>query len=372
MQSADVIVLGVGGMGSAACYHLAKRGVSVLGIEQYSTGHDRGSSHGDTRIIRQAYFEHADYVPLLKRAYELWNSLSEECGQKLFHKTGVVFFGEVQSNLITLILKSATLHGIPVQVLDREQAVKKWPGYVPPQNFQAVFEPGAGYLEVENCVRAHASLAKKMGATIVSDQKVLEWREQNGEITVVTDKNTYHAKKLVVTAGAWNKNFLKDLNISLKVHRNIALWYKADDRYLKEKGMPCFGMEVPEGFIYGFPQIDEFGVKVALHKPGNFVEDAYHVDREVHASDRTIVESCLKKYLPGLDVKKPLKQSVCFYTMSKDEHFIIDKHPQHKNVVFAAGFSGHGFKFASVVGEILADLAQYEKTSHPIKFLNLR
>jgi len=370
MKSSDIIILGVGGMGSATCYELAKRGVKVTGIEQFTIAHDKGSSHGDTRIIRQAYFEHPDYVPLLKRAYELWDILENESKKELFHKIGIVFYGPSQgSQILPLVSQAAKKFNIPIEEIDRAEALKRWPCFVPPEEFAAIYEPNAGYLEVENCVRTFAQLAKANGAKIVEGEKVTKWRATTNRVEVTTNKNTYTADHLVITAGAWSHQLLTDLNIPLTVHRNLLFWYQADAIY---NNIPCFGFEMPDGFIYGFPNINNTGVKIAEHTPGDKVSNPDNLDRQLHNKDKENIERFVKQSLPGIHPNKLIKHATCMYTMTSDAHFVIDQHPQFENVTFAAGFSGHGFKFAAVIGEILADLATSGATKMPIDFLKLR
>jgi len=196
-KKTDVIVLGVGGMGSAACYQLAKRGVRVLGLEQFQIGHDRGSSHGQTRMVRQAYFEHPNYVPLLKRAYELWNELSQISGQKLFHQIGLIICSNPQkTSLLEQITHSADLHGISIEHLDQENAIRKYPYFTPPSGYQAIFEPAAGYVEVERSVQSHAKLARKEGALIYENEAVQKWSVSKDTVQIKTENNSYEAKKI--------------------------------------------------------------------------------------------------------------------------------------------------------------------------------
>lgn len=365
----DIIVLGVGGMGSAACYHLAKRGLNVIGIEKFKLAHDLGSSHGDTRAIRKAYFEHPDYVPLLNRAYELWDELGVENGKPLLHRTGMVIYGpEAGGKILPGIEDSAQKFLLPIQKFSHGEAKLRFPHFTLPDGFRAVFEPEAGYLEVENSVKAHANIAKKCGAKLKFGEEVLEWHADENGVTVKTGKHVYQADKLVITAGAWASRVLSDIKVPVQAHRNVLLWYAYEKRLVPKSVMPCFCFDLPFGIFYGFPPLDKFGLKIANHAPGAPVENPDTVDRSLHDADTIDVRRCLSDVMPW-STHSVTKHAVCLYEMSPDGHFIVDKHPRHDNVVFAAGFSGHGYKFATVMGEILADLALSGETSHPIGFL---
>lgn len=368
-MSYDVIVLGTGGVGSATLFHLAQRGARVLGIDRFPGGHDRGSSHGQTRIIRQAYFEHSDYVPLLLHAYELWADLEENRGEKLLHQVGLLEIGPPQGPVVSGVLESARRHGLKVDRLSADDVADRFPGFEVPDDCEAVFERRAGYLLVERCVLAHLDQATRLGAELCTGESVQKWTADASGVTVQTDRGQYTAGRLVISAGAWARELLADLGIPLRVLRKHLHWYACDDdHYLQDLGCPTFLYETPEGVFYGFPQLDGLGVKVAEHSGGSVVTDVLHDDRAFEPEDRRRVEAFLSVCLPGVS-RRVTGHTTCFYTMSPDEHFLVDRHPAHDNVVFAAGLSGHGFKFTCVLGEILADLALAGRTAHPIDFL---
>lgn len=359
-------------MGSATCYHLAQRGVNVLGLEQFQPGHSLGSSHGDTRMIRQAYFEHPNYVPLLRRAYELWDTVCQEAQRKLFHKTGVILYGpSTESGILGGVINSASQFNIPIDILDPTEAADAYEGYHPPADYYAVFEPMAGYLEVEALVQEHTRLATMSGAVIHPEEPVLKWAANGNSVYVKTVDDTYTADRLVITSGAWTYNLLSEIDLGLTLHRNRQYWFDAGFDFSKDNGKPCFGFELPYGFFYGFPVRDAYGMKVAHHTPGPLLAHPGQLNDDTFGSDLPLVQRCLQEVLPDVG-RTPLKTVNCMYTMSRDSHFIVDVHPEHPQVVFAGGFSGHGFKFASVMGEILADLALEDETRHPIDFLRLR
>ncbi|MBI2481434.1 MAG: N-methyl-L-tryptophan oxidase [Planctomycetia bacterium] len=369
MNEYDVIVVGTGGVGSAAAFHLAQRGAKVLGLDRFPGGHANGSSHGETRIIRKAYFEHPDYVPLLNRAYELWAELEQRVGERLYHEVGLIEIGPPDGVVVPGVLTSARQHQLRVDELTEREVAERFPAFVIPDGSVAVFEQQAGFLLVERCVLAHLGEATRCGAELRTGETILDWQAKGGGVTVHTDKHTYSARKLVITAGAWAKDLLADLGIRLRVLRKHLHWYACDDvRYRADHGCPAFFYDTPAGFLYGFPQIDDQGVKVADHSGGTEIRDPLADDKATEPEDVTRVEQFLRAYLPGVSANSQ-RHAVCYYTMSPDEHFIVDRHPDFENVVFAAGLSGHGFKFTSVLGEVLADLAMSGTTRQPIQFL---
>jgi sarcosine oxidase len=370
MKKHEIMVIGVGGMGSAACVELARRGVSVLGIEQFRLGHGLGSSHGESRIIRKAYFEHPDYVPLLHRAYELWNKLENDTGRTLLRPTGLVLSGSVDGETIRGARLSAKQHGLELQNFTASEALRRFPGLVFPEDHDVAFEPGAGTLLVDDCVQAQIDEAIRLGATIVDNEKVIDWSSDGQSVSVRTTNNEYHATSLIITAGAWALECLRSLDLPLQVVRKFVGWFPCQSINLHEnRGFPTFYFELPHGTFYGFPSFDGTTVKVAEHSGGESVDDPLTVDRECYTSDFDRLNSFLTRCLP--EVKPdPVRHSICLYTRTPDQHFVIDHHPVWKNVAFAAGFSGHGFKFCPVVGEVLADLIQQGESSLPIEFLS--
>ncbi len=371
MPSYDVIVLGTGGVGSAAAYQLARREAKILGIDRFPGGHDRGSSHGETRVIRQAYFEHPDYVPLLLRAYELWRELEQEGGVDLLHQVGLLQVGPPDGCVVGGVLEAARLHGLKVESLSREETPRRFPGFQAADDAVGVFEPAAGYLRVERCVLAHLAAAKARGAEFRFGVTANEWKSEGNRVRVITDQGEFSANKLIITAGPWAPQLLADVGVRLVVRRKHLYWFPTNDAaYHERHGCPTYLYELPHGVYYGFPQIDELGVKVAEHSGGAVVDDPTNDPRPLDAADLSRVEDFLAKYLPG--VGRPMqRRSVCFYTMSPDEHFLVDRHPRDENVFFVAGLSGHGFKFTSVLGEALAEMALGGRTKLPVGFLSL-
>jgi sarcosine oxidase len=368
----DVIVIGVGGMGSATVYELARRGRRVLGLEQHSLGHDLGSSHGHTRIIRQAYYEHPAYVPLVQRAFERWYDLEQQVGRHLLTSCGCLSLGRPDSELLTGIRASAQAHALPIDYLTAAELRQRYPMFRVGADFEAVLERSAGFLYVEECVLAHIQAARAHGADIRDNEPVTSWRVSGGGIEVRTTNGLYSADRLVLTAGPWAAALLAGWGSCLTVMRQVAFWFETSqpDLFRRDR-FPLFCCDTPEGFYYGFPMLDCHGPKVARHYGAPELASPDRINRNVTDADETQTRQFLRTHLPAVDGKRQ-RSSVCLYTLTPDRHFVIDVHPEHSNVVLAAGFSGHGFKFAPVVGEVLADLAEKGSTDWPIELFRLR
>jgi monomeric sarcosine oxidase len=369
----DAIVIGTGGVGSAALYHLARRGHRVLGIDRFSPPHEQGSSHGQTRIIRQAYFEHADYVPLVLRAYELWREVEAATGETLFSQVGLLEVGPSDGVVVPGVLASAERHRLDVERLSASEIGRRFPDFCVPPDFVGVFEAAAGFLHVERCVAAHVRLAELAGATLARNTIVRDWSHDGNGFAVATDRGVFRGERLVITAGPWAARVLPTLGVPLEVRRKPIYWFDTVDNaaaYRADAGCPTFLYELAEGVFYGFPKFDERGVKVARHSGGEAVADAAAVERSIDEADRAAVAGFTAKWLPQL-APRHREFATCMYTMSPDEHFIVDVLPDEPRVAFAAGLSGHGYKFAPVLGEVLADLAERGATEHPVEFLRL-
>jgi sarcosine oxidase len=376
--SFDVIVIGVGSMGSSTCYHLSREGYKVLGLEQFDITHEYGSHAGQSRIIRKAYFENPDYVPLLERAYQNWKAIEEETETKIYHSTGLVYFGPRDHSLIKGVKQSASLYNLKINLFNTEEAAQRFPQFAVPKDFETLFEPDAGFVTPEKAIRIYTEQAIRKGAQIKTHEQVLNWKKEGNSIVVTTDKNIYNCSKLIITAGAWARKMLPTLSGKLKITRQFVAWinpYKWDEFTLQN--FPCWLLADDErpGCYYGFPILPErefggpMGLKLAHHFPA-LETDPDHVNREVTDEDQKNLRYALNKYLPGC-FESFLSYKICLYTNSPDEDFIIDKLPGYEDhVIIATGFSGHGFKFASVIGEILSDLAVKGASPLPIKFLS--
>jgi sarcosine oxidase len=369
----DVVVLGVGGFGSACLAHLARRGVSVLGLDAFLPGHDRGSSHGDTRIIRQAYYEHPDYVPLLRRACELWRELESESGRTLMNLCGLALAGPPDSEELSGCRLAAKLHGVELENLSPQDTAERLPGFRIPDGFEVVYEAPAGFLFVEDCVRSHVDRAVQAGAQLRIGERIAGWSSDGRTVTVKTESDTIEASSLIVTAGAWASELLAGVSKvpSLQVLRKVLLWHpvRTQDYSIEQRGCG-FLFDMPHGVFYGFPSLDGKTLKLGEHTGGQVVVDPLKLDRQLLPSDVAPVSEFVRTVMPSLD-PQPSRHATCMYTMSPDKHFIVDRHPEFSNVVFGAGFSGHGFKFTPVIGEALADLALDGTTELPIDFLGL-
>jgi sarcosine oxidase len=382
----DVIVIGVGAMGASACWHLARRGRRVLGIEQFGIPHTLGSSHGQTRMIRLAYYEHPDYVPLLRRAYELWDELERTSGQKILHRTGGLYMGGPGDELVTGSLRSARQHGLPHEALDRAEITRRFPQFTLPDDFSGMFEPDAGFLLCERVVATYVTEALRLGAHIRAHEPVLSWQSGSGGVTVRTDHGTYHAGQLILTAGPWTGRLIPDLGINLRVTRQVMGWvWPKQPQHFTPGRIGVWAIGHPDGSLhYGFPLLapsppepvkdlpgegwgEGLGMKIAFHRPADIV-DPDTVDRTPRPEDEQTFRPILQRHLPAADGPL-LSMRICLYTNSPDHHFILDQHPRYPNIHLACGFSGHGFKFASVIGQILADYATEGATDLPAGFL---
>src|SRR4051794_32856335 len=368
----DVIVVGVGAMGSSACCHLARRGARVLGLEQFDIPHARGSSHGQSRMIRKAYYEHPDYVPLLRRAYELWDELGQAAGEELLHRTGGLYLGPPDGGLVGGSLRSAREHGLAHELLDRPHLAARFPQFRVPADWVGLYETDAGWLPPERVVAAYANEALKAGAELHGNEPVAAWSADATGVTVTTDRGQYRADRLIFCGGPWTSRLVADLGIPLVVTRQVMAWVSPPNREPFQPGrLPVWAIGHPDGSLhYGFPMHpDSPGFKLAHHTPGT-PTDPDNVARLPQPGDEQTIRPALARFLPDADGPL-LALRGCLYTNSPDHHFILDRHPTHERVTVACGFSGHGFKFASVVGEVLGDLAVKGSTNLPAQFLGL-
>lgn len=373
-ETFDAIVIGLGGVGSAAACHIASRGKRVLGLERYTAAHDQGSSHGDSRIIRQAYHENPSYVPLVLRAYELWQRLEKDTASSLLHITGGLFLGTRDSDVVQGSLASAEEHGLACELLDASEVRSRFPVLHPHASDSAVFEKKAGFLRPEAAIKAHLNLAAHHGAELHFLEPVSAWEvTPTGAVRVSSGKETYEAEHLVIAPGSWAPDLLRSLGLPLHVRRHVMAWFEPQrERSLfSVERFPIYIWQTSESLVfYGFPEIDGDigGVKAAIHSGGD-VCMADSIDREIHASDIAEIRTQLAEYIPAMNGPL-LHAGVCMYTMTPDEDFVVATHPAHSQVTIACGFSGHGFKFTSVLGEVLADLALEGSSRQPIEFLS--
>lgn len=367
----DAIVIGLGGMGAATAFDLARRGVRVVGLEQFAPAHDRGSSHGHTRIIRTAYFEHPSYVPLVRRSFERWYDLEQRGDCRLLTECGCLTIGAPDSEVVQGVRRSAAEHGLAIEVLDAIDLRRRFPPFRFGDEYGGVLESEAGFLDVEECVRAHINSAIRLGATLRFNEPVRSWSANQAGVQAITDQGRYSADRLIITVGPWAGQLLQKWGRRLTVMRQTPHWFETlNPQQFRRDRFPLYIADVPDGFFYGFPVIDSFGHKVARHYGADELQTVESIAPETTPDDEQPIRKFLVEHLP--DANGQLRRAqTCIYTLTPDRHFILDRHPEHENVVVAAGFSGHGFKFAPVVGEILADLATNGRTDQPIDMFRM-
>ena len=356
--SYDVIVAGVGAMGSAACWHLAQRGLRVLGLERFDLGHGMGSSHGLSRIIRLAYFEGSHYVPIVKRAHELWARTGEEAGLKLLHVTGSLDLAPIGAGPVESSLQSCLDHGLEHEQLDRAEISRRFPAFQLPEGHVGLWQPGGGFVASEKAIYAHVGLAQSRGADIRTNEPMLDWAPTaDGGVTVRTERGSYSAGRLVITSGGWISDAVPALARQLHTVKQAIGWFTTRRPELfREGAFPVFILTAEEGSFYGFPLYEHPGFKIGGPHFAREPIDPREPDRTPSPRQVALIQDCLKRYLPDA-AGAPLTLKGCVYTVSPDEDFIIDSVPGVPQAVFASCCSGHGFKFASAIGEILADRA---------------
>lgn len=386
----DVVVAGLGAAGSASAYHLARRGARVLGVDRFAPPHAMGSSHGRSRIIREAYFEHPLYVPLVRRAYAGWEELEATTGRRIYRRTGGLMLGPADGEVVSGARRSAQEHGLPYEELTAEEVRRRFPAWRLPEDTAGIFEPRAGMLDPEAAIEAHLERARRHGADLRFDEPLVAWRATGDGVEVTTSRATYHAARLILAVGAWTARVLASLELPLVVERNVVAWFDttahgtpphagapalgaqperrvrperrpqrepavgcASDLFAPER-FPVFIHEFRPGLAwYGFPDTGD-GVKAGIHHGGE-ATDPETVRREATEHDVARIRTLLRAHLPAAD--RPVREAaVCLYTNTPDDHFVLDRHPDHPAVIVASPCSGHGFKFAPAIGEVVADL----------------
>lgn len=367
----DHIVIGVGGMGSATAAELARRGRKVLGLEQFDIPHDFGSSHGLTRIIRLAYNEHPNYVPLMRRSYEMWRELEDGFGEKLLFITGGLDAGPRDGRVFPGALAACELHNLEHEVLSASEVSARYPGITLPENFAAVFQPDGGFLRPEQCIVAQVINAQAHGADIRAREAVTGWSVDGEGVTVTTTRGTYSAGSLVITGGAWAGKLLSAVASTALPQRQVLGWFQPQDPDVFALGnFPVFILDAEEGEYYGFPIFAVPGFKLGRFYHREEPADPDNQRREVDDEDEEILRRAVRRYFPQANgATMSLKH--CMFTNSPDNHFILDRVPGQPQVAVAAGFSGHGFKFCTVIGEIMADLAMDGTTRHDIDMFSM-
>ncbi|CAM4326608.1 N-methyl-L-tryptophan oxidase [Lacicoccus alkaliphilus] len=364
----EVIVIGAGSMGMAAGYYLAEQGIKTLMIDAFDPPHASGSHSGDTRLIRHACGEGYDYVPLAMRAQALWDDLQTKTSERIFLKTGVVTFGPSDSLFVQTAINGGLEYDLNLDTLSADEINARWPGIAVPDGQIGCYEPDAGVLFSENAIRTFRRLALERGAELKVNSPVMNIDAFADSVKVETNTESFTADKLIISGGAWNKKILDDLDLKLRIQpsRQTIAWFDSDDALYRADDFPGFFADVPTGVYYGFPSIDGSGLKVGRYDNGEEIDPEYY-NQEFGALDkdegdlRGFLGEYMKEANGSLDVGR-----TCMFTNTPDENFIIDKHPAHDHIAIAAGFSGHGYKFSSAVGEILGELVTKGEASQDI------
>jgi len=360
-NNSDVIIIGLGAMGSASSYYLSKEGVDVIGFDTYKPPHSIGSSHGETRIIREAYHEGTSYVPIVKRAYDLWEDMNKESGENLISQFGGIILGN-NGDHIKKALKSAEKYNIPIDQLNSSQIKDQFPVLNPPLNFTGLYEKRSGAVFPEKSISFMHQQAKKNGARLFYDEKVLGWKRKSNSFQVETNKGTYLTQKLILSSGAWIKNLVPDLNLPIKIERQVLFWLepKKNKDLFQTEFLPNTGWDLDSGHeFYTQPMMENKGFKVAKHHDGEFILPE-NLDRETKEEDIVTIRSFLEEYIPDAN-GKILDSKVCIYTDTPDLDFILDFSPVDENIIICSPCSGHGFKFTPAIGEICTKMIKEEK-----------
>ena len=367
MTSYDVAIIGLGAMGSAAAYHLAKRGASVIGFDRFTPPHTMGSSHGDTRIIREAYHESPAYVPIVQRSYELWAELEQEAGETLLRQTGGVMIGPPEGETVAGARRSAELHGLTHELLGADEIRRRWPQFNPPDDFAAIYEDRSGILFPEKCISAHLAGASGRGAELRYGTQVSGWTAVGDGVTVNTDGGSVSAGRLLITAGAWLPGLVSELDLKLEIERQVLFWFEpaANRELFDPANCPIYIWEYElDHAFYGFPNLGD-GVKIARHHDGRIVDpDALDRD-DVSADDEQMIRVPLCRVMPDA-AGRVIRSEVCMYTNTADHHYLVGFHPEHPSVLIGSPCSGHGFKMASALGEAFADMLLDGRSRHDL------
>jgi N-methyl-L-tryptophan oxidase len=368
----EAVIVGAGSMGMAAGYYLSKLGIKTLLLDSDNPPHDKGSHHGTTRIIRHAYGEGSQYVPLVLRAQELWEQLQQEANKELFLPTGVLCAGAPESTFTKEAIKSGVEYSLPLEVLSSEEMNDRWQGLAIPEGYIGCFEPKSGVLFSEQCIQAFRDLGVANGMTILPYTKVEKMDVHSSGAAIQTANETYHADFVVVSAGAWSGKILKEMGLALPLQptRKTVSWFECDQELYDPRVFPAFTVDILNAQYYGFPSFEGSGLKIGRHDGG------YQVDPDEMLSpygpkDEAEVRTFLEKYMPSANGPL-LKGSTCLYTLTPDENFILDQHPEFPHVFISAGFSGHGFKFSSVVGEIISQVITKGKSDYNLSGFSIR
>lgn len=367
----DLIIIGCGGIGSATLYHATHAGLSTLCIEQYEQGHQKGGTLGETRAFRKAYYDNPTYIPILEKAYLDWKNLDANTAMDLFIESGVLEIGPANGKMIVDAIQCCNKYQIPIELLSKEQITTRFPGFQVPDEMVGIFQPQAGFLQIDNCMNYFVNSATANGASVAYNEQVLSWEvDENNLVQIKTDKATYHSKYLVITTGSWAPELLHALDIPLQILQKKLVWISAQtDEYSIQNGSPCFSYHLNGEVFYGFPNINGL-VKVARHNGGALMHHPH--DSPAFNNEAEAIKQFAKQYLPQLTFNEIIKEACCLYDVTPDHQFVIDNHPDYPQVAFAAGLSGHAYKMSNILGQILVDLATKQATEFDISFLSLK
>jgi sarcosine oxidase len=371
MSGPQLAIIGLGATGSAAIFQLARRGVSATGFEQFAIGHDRGSSHGPTRIIRLAHFENASYVPLMRRAYALWRELEHDADEKLLHLTGIAEIGPTDGIIIQGTIAAARKYALEPEIVDARDLMRRYPAFDIPTNYKAVLQTDGGYIEAAKAIAANIRVAAGGGAIIRTGEKVLQIEARVDNVRIITDREDYKFDGVIIATGPWLRDLVPALRLPLQVTRQVVAWFEPDDvaKFTPEV-FPVFILESRYGNHYGFPAYGKSGVKFAKHHHRQEIVEPDHYERRVSGADEAAIRAPLEEFLPGANGRL-LSAQTCLYTMTPDDTFIVDRIPGFPHIVIASPCCGHGFKFSPVIGEIVADLVTEQTTDFDISQFRL-
>lgn len=352
----EVLIIGAGSMGMAAGYFLAKRGIQTILVDANDPPHVQGSHHGETRLFRYAYQDQIPYVPLALRSLGLWKELEAETAHQILNPTGVLSVSIDDHASLEAKVKAAQEHSLPVECFSRDEILRRWPGFVLPESAKAILEVNAGILAPEKAIHGYRMLAKREGAALFTHTPAEKIIYGSHGVEVHTKDQTFFADKLLLSSGAGNAHLLKNLSLPLRVVRKTVGWFHTKGMEFRHPAFPGFVITKGKTDYYGFPDFDGGGLKIGRHDGGQRIRTGESIlPFGSYPEDEQDLRQCLNAYMPA--ASGPFaKGSTCLYTVTPDEHFVIDQHPEYQHVFIAAGFSGHGFKFASAIGEALSEI----------------
>ena len=365
----DVIVIGIGGHGSSSIYHLAKSGLNVLGIEQFEQIHENGSSHGLSRIISLTTRVHTAYVPLIRRSFELWRELEKEYNNQILYMTGCIYIGSQDSPIFKDCVKIAIEHNLEHEIMDASEIMNNFPGFNLPSDFYGIFTKEGGFVIPEESIKAHTNLSLNYGATLNYNEKVLSWEDKESHIEVISDKNIYQCKKLVITAGAWNSEMFDIPNSLLSVQRQVVGWFPSDDKNIfKKENFPVWILDGGKNEGYGFPEYGFDGMKFGIFNDTDENVDPDTYSKDINSEDIKLLTEFTKFFSK---TNKGTNFNTCLFTNTPDGHWILDKHPDSENCIIVSCCSGHGFKFTPIIGEIVTELCQNGSSNYNIELFKI-